>query len=133
MQNFPRGIDYESNLDQNIQEEKMPESLEEKTEKQIKEVCREFEKLTDKEYKEVCRLMDDKGLYLYEVEIAGNPAKNENKKTTLYYLREGNRAKNSTSEAEISIVYYEKSGNGKWEAVYMDQKAKLINGEWLNV
>lgn len=124
---------FESGLDMEKQKEKIEgssESLEEKIEKQIKEICREFDKLTEKEYVEVRRLSDEEGLYLYEVEFAGS---SDNKKVMLQYLKEGNHGKNASLSTEISKIWLVKSADDKYEVEFADQKVRFVNGEWVSL
>lgn len=81
-----------------------------------------FRELAGKEYKEVRKREDEQGLYLLEVEVAGEA---EGEITEYAYMRKGRYAEGQISATEIHVTYY-KDG----EPVSGTSAARLIDGEW---
>ena len=84
-----------------------------------------FIELIGKEYKEVRKCEDEKGLYLLEVEIAGE---SEGEIIEYAYMRKGRYKEGQISATEIHITYYKNGApiNGTSAARYIDGKWKIL-------
>ncbi len=81
-----------------------------------------FRELIGKEYREVRKREDEQGLYLLEVEVAGEA---EGEITEYAYMRKGRYAEGQISATEIHVTYYK---DGK--PVSGTSAARYVDGEW---
>lgn len=81
-----------------------------------------FRELARKEYKETRTREDEKGLYLLEVEVAGET---DGEVTEYAYMRKGRYPEGQISATEIHVTYY-KDG----EPISGTSAARYIDGQW---